>query len=90
MITSKNVIRHELIGLSVVVMKASNPRHRGISGTIIDETKNVVTICTVSGNKIIPKYLTTFRFILPDNTIVDVDGSVLVMQPEKRITLRTK
>jgi len=89
MISPRNIIRHELIGLPVVVVKASNPRHRGIRGTIIDETKNIFKINTESGSKMIPKHLSTFRLLLPDGTTVDVNGSVLVMQPEKRVTLRT-
>ncbi|MDD1678302.1 MAG: ribonuclease P protein component 1 [Methanomicrobiales archaeon] len=89
MINQRNILRHELIGLPVMVMRASNPHHQGISGTVIDETRNMLRISTASGVKMIPKHPNTFRFTLPDGTMVDVDGSALVMSPEKRITLKT-
>ncbi len=90
MITQRNILRHELIGLPVTVVEASNPHHRGISGTVIDETRNTLRIRTASGVKVIPKHPNTFRFALPDGTVVDVDGSALVMQPERRITQKTQ
>jgi ribonuclease P protein subunit POP4 len=90
MITPRNILRHELIGLPVTVVKASNPHQRGITGIVIDETRNMLYIRTSSGEKRIPKHPNTFRFILPDGTIVDVDGSALVMQPERRITQKTQ
>ncbi len=90
MITTRNILRHELIGLPVTVVRASNPQHRGITGTVIDETRNTFRIRTVSGEKVIPKHPNTFRFTLPEGTVVDVDGSALVMQPERRITQKTQ
>ena len=64
MISSQNVLRHELIGLDILVSGAANPNHRGISGTIIDETKNLLVIETSRGVKRIPKMHSTFR-VLP-------------------------
>jgi ribonuclease P protein subunit POP4 len=90
MITRRNILRHELIGLPVTVVRASNPYHEGVTGTVIDETRNTFHIRTLSGEKVIPKHPNTFRFVLPDRTVVDVDGSALVMQPERRITLKTQ
>jgi ribonuclease P protein subunit POP4 len=90
MITRRNILRHELIGLPVTVVRASNPRHREMSGTVIDETRNTLRIRTATGIKVIPKHPNTFRFVLPDGTIVDVNGSALVMQPERRITQKTR
>jgi len=88
MITKRNVLRHELIGLPVVVVRASNPTHQGVTGIIIDETRNTFRIRTLSGQPLIPKHPNVFRITLPDGSIVDVDGSALVMQPERRITLK--
>jgi ribonuclease P protein subunit POP4 len=90
MITPRNILRHELIGLPVTVVRASNPRHQGVTGDVVDETRNTLRIRTASGVKVIPKHPNTFRFRLPDGTVVDVDGSALVMQPERRITLKTQ
>ena len=90
MISPRNVLRHELIGLDVLVARASNPGHVGVSGRIIDETRNTLVILTERGEKRIPKRFSVFRFRLPDGTTVDVDGSSLEMQPERRITMRIR
>jgi ribonuclease P protein subunit POP4 len=90
MISPRNILRHELIGLDVLVVRASNPGHVGVSGRIIDETRNTLVIRTERGEKRIPKRFSVFRFRLPDGTTVDVDGSSLEMQPERRITMRIR
>jgi ribonuclease P protein subunit POP4 len=90
MISPQNVHRHELIGLGVLVVQASNPTYTGVRGKIVDETRNMVKIATTSGVKMIPKAHSTFRFTLPTGTMVDVDGSVLLAAPEKRINLQLK
>lgn len=90
MISPQNILRHELIGLDVLVARASNPGHVGVSGRIIDETKNTLVIQTGRGEVRIPKRFSVFRIRLPDGTTVDVDGSSLEMQPERRITMRIK
>jgi ribonuclease P protein subunit POP4 len=90
MISSRNVIRHELIGLDILVVQASNPTYRGIMGQIIDETRNMLIINTLAGVKKIPKKTGVFRLTLPDGVVVDVQGSVLVMAPEKRVNLHKR
>ena len=51
MISSRNVLRHELIGLDVLVSGATNPEQRGLSGRIIDETRNLLVVETPKGIK---------------------------------------
>ncbi|HVP25400.1 MAG TPA: ribonuclease P protein component 1 [Methanomicrobiales archaeon] len=86
MITAGNILRHELIGLPVEVVQASNPAELGIAGRIVDETKNMIAIETPRGTKRVGKAHATFRIRIPDGTVLDVSGSALVSQPEKRIT----
>jgi ribonuclease P protein subunit POP4 len=86
MISPRNILRHELIGLDVSVAESSNPLHRGITGLIIDETRNTLVIRTSCGDRRIQKQHSRFRIILPDGTRVLIDGSALVSAPEKRIT----
>jgi ribonuclease P protein subunit POP4 len=90
MINPRNVLRHELIGLDVLIVHATNPASRGITGQIIDETRNLLIINTCTGIKKIPKKTGVFRVTLPDGTIVDVQGSALVMAPEKRVNLHKR
>ena len=89
MISPQNVLRHELIGLDVLVSGASNPLHRGICGRIIDETKNLVVIMTITGVKRIPKMHTRFQLYF-GSRIVEIDGSVMALAPEKRINLHER
>ena len=90
MISSRNVLRHELIGLDVLVSGAANTGQTGISGRIIDETRNLLVIETPHGIKRIAKRHNTFRVSLPSQELVEIDGSVLVLAPEKRINLHEK
>ncbi len=90
MISSQNVLRHELIGLDVLVSGAANPLHRGICGRIIDETKNLLVIETLNGVKRIPKMHSRFQLHLPGSRIVEIDGSVMALAPEKRINLHER
>ena len=90
MITPQNVLRHELIGLDVLVSGAANPLHRGLSGHIIDETKNLLILETSQGVKRIPKMHSTFQVRINGRELVEIDGSVMVLAPEKRINLYEK
>jgi ribonuclease P protein subunit POP4 len=90
MISSRNVLRHELIGLDVLVSGATNPEQRGLSGRIIDETRNLLVIETPKGIKRIAKMHSVFRVSLPSRELVEIDGSVLVLAPERRINLHEK
>ncbi|NYT04970.1 MAG: ribonuclease P protein component 1 [Methanomicrobiales archaeon] len=90
MITPQNVLRHELIGLYARVASAPNPSHEGRAGIITDESRNMLVLATPCGIKKIPKRYALFDLCLPDDTRVRVDGSVLVMQPEKRISMRIR
>jgi len=90
MIAPQNILAHELIGLDVLVAAASNPSHRGISGRIVDETKNMLAIETTYGIRKVPKQHSIFRLSLPDNRIVEIDGSAVMLAPEKRIGLHSR
>ena len=90
MITLQNILFHELIGLDATVTHASSQSLVGITGLIIDETRNTVRIKTLSGLKMVGKKGVTFRIRLPEGKVVDLDGSALLMAPERRITMRIK
>ena len=90
MISPQNILRHELIGLDVVVAESPNSFLVGLHGKVVDETRNMIHIMTGDGIKKIQKRSTVFRFLLPDDTSVLVDGSALETQPEKRIVMRIK
>ena len=89
-ITPQNILRHELIGLSVRVTEATDPSVNGIRGTVVDETKNMLEILTSEKTLMIPKEIATFRFNLPSGIRVDVDGQRLVARPESRLKTRVR
>ena len=90
MITPENIVRHELIGLPVKIIKSTNPSNVGIEGKVIDESRNTITIQTKKGKRNFVKEQCTFSFELPDGERVSVDGRVLVARPEDRIKKKHK
>jgi ribonuclease P protein subunit POP4 len=90
MISTKNVIRHELIGLTVEVVESTNKFNVGIKGTVVDETKNLLIIETGNEIKKIQKKGTKFIFTIPSGKKVKVDGTRIVRRPEERIKLKVK
>jgi ribonuclease P protein subunit POP4 len=85
MITEKNLVRHELIGLEVEIRKSSNKNQIGIKGRVVDETYNMLVIETEKGEKKVEKKSCVFAFKLPNEKKVEVEGWVLVGRPEDRI-----
>ncbi|AGN17150.1 MAG: ribonuclease P protein component 1 [Methanobrevibacter boviskoreani] len=91
MITSKNLVYHELIGLHVEVSYSSTKSLIGLNGKVIDETKKTLTIETSDNcEKLLPKDVSIFQFKIPDGTWVEVDGRILLSRPEDRIKKRYK
>lgn len=90
MISSRNLIRHELIDLKVEVAKSSNRFHVGIKGLVVDETKNLLIIETEKGIKKVQKKGTSFIFTIPNGKKVKVNGTIIAKRPEERIKLRVK
>lgn len=90
MITAQNVCRHELIGLPIRVHASSNRTQTGIAGVVCGESKQMIEICAGDHTLRVAKKFATFDLHLPDDTHVRVDGSVLVMRPERRISMRIR
>ena len=89
MITPHNIMRHELVGLEVEITHSLHGDLKGIHGRVVYETKNTITIEDGEGNeKIIPKRSAKFHFTLPEGTIVEIDGKIIVSRPEDRIKKR--
>ncbi len=80
-----NIMFHELIGLRITVVKSSEDTLNGLSGEVVDETKNTLRVKTKNGLKIIPKSIVTIRIELVDGTFVTVDGRNISYRPEDRI-----
>ena len=90
MTVSPSVVQYEFIGLETTVVKSSNPDVVGISGKVVDETRNTLTILQDNTEKVIVKDTSVFEFVLPDKTVVEIDGKVIMGRPEDRLKRRPK
>ena len=84
MITAENIASHELIGLRTEIAESSNPQIIGLNGTIIDETKSMITINTVNGTKMISKSNNSWKFLIDDKDVI-LDGSKIAKRSFDRI-----
>ncbi len=80
-----SILQHEFIGLRAKVVQSSNPSCVGICGRVLDETRNTFTILHKQEEKTVVKVISVLHFTLPDGTVVEVDGKVLVGRPEDRV-----
>ncbi len=84
---AKNVLKHELIGLSAEVVESKNKRNTGIKGKIIDETKNTITISQKNKKKrLIKKNIKIIVKIKNNQYKIDCDK--IRKRPEERLKLR--
>ena len=81
--TTDNIYMHELIGLNAVVVKASNQNYIGVTGKIIDETKNTFIFGTNGEQKTIPKKDIHIKIILNEKETV-LNGNLLAIRPHDR------
>jgi len=84
MITIDNIVAHEMIGLETKILKSNNSQIIGISGKIVDETKNMFTINTKNGLKQIPKVHSKWFFSLNEHRVV-LEGKQLAKRSYERI-----
>jgi ribonuclease P protein subunit POP4 len=79
------ITQSELIGLNAKVTKSTNKDTIGITGTVIDETRNTLIIRHNNTDKTVPKETTIFQFTLPNGSIVEVEGNAITGRPEDRV-----
>ena len=86
-----SIIQHEFIGLESKVVNSSNPDIVGISGKVVDETRNTLIILNKEGEKkVIIKDTAIIEFVTLEGTVVEIDGKVVVGRPEDRIKKRPR
>lgn len=83
MITKKNIMRHELIGLNVRIKESRDEKLKGIEGRIVDETMKTFVIESDGKERMIPKDRCIWEFEIPEGDVA-VEGSRLVCRPEDR------
>lgn len=83
-ITKSNLLAHEFIGLNARVIESEDKNKKGISGLVVDETKNVFRIEANGITKDIPKKEAVFEFLLGSERVV-VDGKKILFRPQDRV-----
>jgi len=83
-------VQSEFIGLNAKVVKSTNPNYVGISGKVIDETRNTLVIKHKNEEKVVVKNVAVFHFTMSDGTIVEVDGNIILGRPEDRVKKRLR
>lgn len=87
---SPSIVQNEFIGLDTKVVKSPNSNLVGIAGRVVNETRNTFTILQEIKEKSIIKEDAIFNFSLPNGTIVEIDGKILIGRPEDRIKKRPR
>jgi len=85
-----DIIRCEFIGNEAKVAKSKHPGYLGISGKIVNETRNTFTILQEGKRKIVVKNSAVFHFKFADGTIVEIVGKFLAGRPEDRLKRRVR
>ena len=80
-----DVIRHEFIGTEAKVSKSNHSGYMGLSGKVIDETRNTFTVLHEGKRKTVLKDAAVFHFKFLDGTIVEINGKLLLGRPEDRL-----
>jgi len=84
MITAQNLGLHELIGLRAKVAQSRSLPHKGLSGMVVDETKNTFVIRAGNVEKTVPKKGSVFLFTLPSREKVRLEGDKIAYRPYDR------
>ena len=84
------IINGEFIGTEGRIAESRHSGYVGISGQVVDESKNTFTIMHAGKAKSVIKDAAVFRFRFSDGTIVEIDGKLLVGRPEDRLKKSVK
>ncbi|MBI2109808.1 ribonuclease P protein subunit [Candidatus Woesearchaeota archaeon] len=80
----KNIVNGMLIGKTISIINAKNKKQIGLSGKIVDETRNMIKIETKTGEKSFVKKNIVIH-INQDNKVYEVPGIELFGRIEERI-----
>ena len=81
----ENIMFHELTGLFLTVSESTDKTLIGRSGIIVDETKNLLRVKSLSGNLFsLPKSIVELKVHLPGSGSLSLNGALLTNRPEDR------
>lgn len=85
MMSTPNILQRDLIGLTAKVVRSANSDYMNINGEVVDETRSTIVVMCGNKKKTIIKEAAVFHITLPDGSVLEVDGKVIVGRPENRI-----
>ena len=86
-----SITQGDFIGREARIINSRNRALVGVSGKVVDETRNMFTIMDRDKKRRqVVKDLTIFHFNLPDGTVIEVEGRLLNARPEDRIKKRIR
>jgi len=85
-VTPENIHAHEIIGLGAKILDSLDPTLNGISGTIVFETRNTISIRTNSIIKQIAKNAAKKIEVQTHSGVCFISGSSMIGRPEDRIS----
>jgi len=80
-----DIIRCEFSGTEAEVVRSTHAGYVGLKGTVIDESRNTLTLSYSGQKKTVVKDNAVFHFQFIDGAIVEIDGELLVGRPEDRL-----
>ncbi|MBI1969713.1 ribonuclease P protein subunit [Candidatus Woesearchaeota archaeon] len=83
----KELVQRTWIGLEIAVVEARNKSLVGLKGKVVDESKEMLTVQTATGEKKVVKEQARFQVHDQGKQFL-VDGKLLVGRPEERIKKR--
>jgi ribonuclease P protein subunit POP4 len=79
-----NLHMHELVGLRLRVVRASDGGMVGMEGIVVDETRETLVIKS-DRRRTLPKRGNAFELTLEDGTTVVLEGEAIAYRPEDRV-----
>jgi ribonuclease P protein subunit POP4 len=82
----ENLHQHELIGLRLRVVRSVDPGVEGMEGTVVDETREMLTVERDGGraDAWVPKRGTQLELVLEDGSTAALEGDRIAFRPEDR------
>ncbi|MBO0888969.1 ribonuclease P protein subunit [Candidatus Bathyarchaeota archaeon] len=84
-ITPNNILAHEWTGLKVSIVQSTDPTKNGVSGLILNETRNTFSIRTRKQIVKIAKSDTLFATTLSTGETLTIAGKNMRYRPEDRV-----
>ena len=82
---SPSIVQDEFLGLELTIVKSLNSSTVGLTGKVVNETRNTFTILHNGEQKVVIKDTSVFGLIMTDGTVVEIDGKTIMGRPEDRI-----